>query len=1043
MSSTSSIPRPSKFLNRTSTIGVPKPTTYETTPEQNQSEAARVLKDFREQIKKGHDVYIEPTILSAVIDAAKHLNDLDDRKMLLEHAVAFMSHCPPGPVLSKMEKGVIEILYNDLSHPPATYLGQKYSYRTVDGSYNNICDPDMGKAGMPYARSVQGTHPLPQNMLPDSGIVFDTLLKRDEFVKHPAGLSSLMFSFAALVIHTVFRTSHKDVSINDTSSYVDLAPLYGHNEAKLNKIRVRDGRGLLFPDSFAEDRLLLLPPAVCVLLVCFSRNHNYIARKLLEINERGTYVDPDSLPTTDADRLAKLAAQDEDIFQTARLCNCAWFGAAVFADYFGSILGLPRSGSSWSLSPFGEMRQEDHKLFERGQGNVCSVEFNCLYRWHATTSQADEQWVQQLMDSKFPNTPVEKLTVQDLMLAAKMAQAEEPDVPHWTFGGLQRQGPDSTFSDADLADVLKNATEHPASAFKARGTPHIMRLHEIMGIESNRKWGVCSLNEFRKFLGLKPHTNFKEWNPNAEIAEAAERLYGHIDNLELYVGLQAEEAKPLVDGAGLCPGYTISRAILSDAIALTRGDRFFTADFTPANMTAWGFADCQRDTPESMEGFLGKLGQEDLYEFKRPGDPGPVPVVKAYGDVEKVLKSPEFKAPYGEKAKGVVDGNGFFIACEDAERAGRDQREVLRALLPADDSADKIGAYFYEKTRELIAEKSFTLSDRGKRHVDIARDVLRYLPLHWVATELAGLQFKKDKDSYFGAFTESELYNMLTDCYTYFFLDVDASKKMNMQDRVKSHVSELKRHIKTTLITNAGGRMSLAAIVGSLHQLFATQKKKPYRAPLVESLFERGGTADDVTNNVLALLIGATVELSQCLMNVVNFYIDKPELGLGDKANESKLAGYVYEALRLDPPFRGVYREAVTDQTVATTTVKKGQRIFADLADASLDADVFPDAQTVSLTRTPEGKYLAGDGVAKCLGNELATKIITRTIFAVFEYKNIGRGPGKSGQLKRYKTTAENTIRYEYLGLSDFLPTAWPTTMALQYEVPVPIANGA
>lgn len=30
-----------------------------------------------------------------------------------------------------------------------------------------------------------------------------------------------------------------------------------------------------------------------------------------------------------------------------------------------------------------------------------------------------------------------------------------------------------------------------------------MRLHEIMGIEQNRRWGVCSLNDFRRFLGLK------------------------------------------------------------------------------------------------------------------------------------------------------------------------------------------------------------------------------------------------------------------------------------------------------------------------------------------------------------------------------------------------------------------------------------------------------------------------------------------------------------------------------------------------------------
>jgi len=64
------------------------------------------------------------------------------------------------------------------------------------------------------------------------------------------------------------------VTINETSSYVDLAPLYGNNKEVLDKIRVRDGRGLLHPDTFAEDRLLLLPPAVGTLLVLFNRNHN-------------------------------------------------------------------------------------------------------------------------------------------------------------------------------------------------------------------------------------------------------------------------------------------------------------------------------------------------------------------------------------------------------------------------------------------------------------------------------------------------------------------------------------------------------------------------------------------------------------------------------------------------------------------------------------------------------------------------------------------------------------------------------------------------
>jgi len=53
-----------------------------------------------------------------------------------------------------------------------------------DGSFNNLSDPNMGKAHEPYARSVQQTYHLPRNMLPDAGLVFDLLLKREK-VENP------------------------------------------------------------------------------------------------------------------------------------------------------------------------------------------------------------------------------------------------------------------------------------------------------------------------------------------------------------------------------------------------------------------------------------------------------------------------------------------------------------------------------------------------------------------------------------------------------------------------------------------------------------------------------------------------------------------------------------------------------------------------------------------------------------------------------------------------------------------------------------------
>ena len=67
---------------------------------------------------------------------------------------------------------------------------------------------------------------------------------------------------------------------------------------------------------------------------------------------------------------------------------------------------------------------------------------------------------------------------------------------------LQR-GPDGKFSDDDLARILQQATEKPASAYRARGTPEALRLVEILGIEQAREWGLCTMNEFRAFLGLK------------------------------------------------------------------------------------------------------------------------------------------------------------------------------------------------------------------------------------------------------------------------------------------------------------------------------------------------------------------------------------------------------------------------------------------------------------------------------------------------------------------------------------------------------------
>lgn len=142
--------------------------------------------------------------------------------------------------------------------------------------------------------------------------------------------------------------------------------------------------------------------------------------------------------------------------------------------------------------------------------------------------------------------------------------------------------------------------EDCAGAFGANHIPKSLRAINILGMKQARAWECCSLNEFRKFFGLKTHRTFEDINPDPHVAEQLRNLYAQPDHVELYTGLIAEDSKkPIPEeeggpvGVGISPTYTISRAILSDAVALVRGDRFYTIDYTPRNLTNWGYSEVQ------------------------------------------------------------------------------------------------------------------------------------------------------------------------------------------------------------------------------------------------------------------------------------------------------------------------------------------------------------------------------------------------------------------------------------------------------------------
>ncbi len=113
-----------------------------------------------------------------------------------------------------------------------------------------------------------------------------------------------------------------------------------------------------------------MPPQTIALLLVFARNHNSIAADLFAINERAKYKAVDKCTAAEA------AAQDEDLFQRAKLINCGWFMNIIFQDYIKAILNLVETDSLWSLIPLGDIRKFPSGMVERGGGNAVSVEFS-------------------------------------------------------------------------------------------------------------------------------------------------------------------------------------------------------------------------------------------------------------------------------------------------------------------------------------------------------------------------------------------------------------------------------------------------------------------------------------------------------------------------------------------------------------------------------------------------------------------------------------------------------------------------------------------
>ncbi|KAF4123830.1 hypothetical protein GMORB2_5546 [Geosmithia morbida] len=933
------------------------------------------------------------------------------------------------------------------AHPS---LNGSHHYRMPDGSGNNVLQPDLGKAGSAYAKSVRSEKRL-HGVKPDPGLLFDLLMARDDdtFKENPAGISSVLFYHASIIIHDIFRTNRTNMNKTDTSSYLDLAPLYG--SSLKDQIEVRTMKeGKLKPDTFHEKRLLGQPPGVNALLVLWNRYHNYVCEMLLKINENGRFTLSCRPDATTEQRGEALAKQDHDLFNTARLIVCGMYVSISLGDYLRAIMNLHPTTTEWSLDPRVEIGKNDgNEPVERGVGNQVSAEFNLLYRFHSCISRKDERWINDFFLELFPGRTAEDLenvSVPDLGAAlVEFEKRTEVDPSKRTFGGLVRE--DGKFKDEDLVRILKESMEDPAGTFGARMVPKALKVVEVLGIKQARKWQVASLNEFRDFFHLKRYDSFLEINPDPEIAKILENLYADPDMVEMYPGIMIEQMKPSkAPGSGICPTYSVGRAVLSDAITLVRSDRFFTVDFTVSSLTAWGYKEIERD-PKTLGGSMmyklihralpdwfpfnsvsamqpmytkkanveiaKKLGTIDQYSLDDPKPPARKVALFSADSIKHVMGNPKsFPLIWNRGLNLLYPGKkdlSWFMLCGD-EPKNLDHRDKMLQAMGKIPNIRKTTADFVSRLgSELIQRESFQLK-KGLIQMDVVRDVS--IPLNaQILADLFYLDLRTDENPN-GTFSHAELYRHLVNIRMWASNNNNSAEAWNRRRRAQesaTKIIETTRKLVDEVSSSQGFGLGVKSRLSSITTRKRYLKEGSLRScgyKLVEELLAKGNSPEYVTDQLWLTAFGGTGVLTTTFYQVTEFFL-RPEnasiwsevQSLAEKDKDDELQKYVCEAQRLTAPLATV-RIAAQATELEGESINAGDVVLLMLGEAARKSPDVTDGDKFDPWRKPPQVDTFNVGQHSCIGKGITLTFISGLVKLVAGLKELRPADGETGGVK-------------------------------------------
>jgi Ca2+-binding RTX toxin-like protein len=451
------------------------------------------------------------------------------------------------------------------------------SFRSIDGSGNNLADPAMNQTGTDFARvgpanfsdGIGAMTPGPNprdisnilvaqadtgedgpHLMDDNGVALSGMMYAwGQFVDHDLDLEkqgtttdisipvpdndqflepgSIIPVTRVAIDPATGVAGHPATAINTITGWLDGSQVYGSDAATAASLRTADGHMKtsagnnlpIDPQSgmfMAGDVRAQENPDLTALQTLFVREHNYQVDQLHKEH-----------PNWSGDKLYEMAKA----ITTAEMVNI------TYSEFLPHLLGKDAIDPYQGYDPTVDARitEEFEGAAYRFGHSIVSDEISAISNIGAFTSE------QTLAESFFEDPATFNATGADGLLRHLSGDLANP-------------------LDTHLVDGLRNLLVDPPAGIDLAAI-NIQRGHDL---------GLGTLNQTREALGLTPYTSFDQISSDPETAAALEKAYGSVDAIDLWTGGLAEDHV-----AGSVIGPTFGKIIGDQFTALRDGDQYY------------------------------------------------------------------------------------------------------------------------------------------------------------------------------------------------------------------------------------------------------------------------------------------------------------------------------------------------------------------------------------------------------------------------------------------------------------------------------------